>query len=309
MQLVQGTEIHNRYRLVAHHRTGGAGALWKAQRLSDGKPFAIKFLRRELTARTEIVQRFFQEASILRGLQHLNVVGFHEAETFEGVPYLVFEWLDGKTLEEHLNSYRQHGVYPSLASLGWIFLALCEGTSAVHAQGIVHRDLTPDNVLLSNQPDGAPQVKIVDFGVARIGAGGGTQMGAVFGKPGYIPPEQAQGLQGDLTAAADVYAIAVMLLEALTLEIPQLGWGERMRARLAHGDAELPPTITAPLVSVLARALAPDPHTTAGFGDPPPGRPPRGVPRGERERRSGPGRADPACAPSLPVGDGGARLP
>ena len=184
--------------------------------------------------------RFRREAQIAGALAHPHIVQILTSGELDAPPpaplFIVMELLDGISLRSALAA--AGGSLPVLRALG-IALQLCEAVGEAHAQGMVHRDLKPENVMLVRQGDRADFVKILDFGIARLPGANTpavTQAGMIFGTARYISPEGASGLP--VGPAADVYALATMLYQALAGATPFEG--ER-RSTCSRNKSALPP--------------------------------------------------------------------
>lgn len=244
--------------VVTSHTIGGYRVLWPigegatgrvllGLEVATGRHVALKQLHRHLMDDQTALERFEAEAEVGRRLDHPNVARVHELVVDGGVPFLVMEWVRGRNLRQLLGTA---GVlHPALAT--FIVTQLAAGLAHAHAAGVVHRDVTPENVLLSHEGE----VKLTDFGVHR----------ARVGKAGYVAPECVDG--GELTPSSDVFSAAVVLLECTggsTARVaplhPKLE-GVLTRA-LAPLSARFP--TAAPLHQVLAEAArVPDLYATA----------------------------------------------
>ncbi|MEO8181072.1 MAG: serine/threonine-protein kinase [Deltaproteobacteria bacterium] len=210
-----GTVIDGRYRIVRSIAAGGMGAVFEAELVSVGRRCALKFLRSELAARPRSAARFGREARLLGKLQHEHLTavldyGSHLGES----PYLVMEYLEGRTLKQLLAAEGRLPVERALE----VILQLARGMAYVHAQQVVHRDLKPENLMLLERSDGRPWVKILDFGIARRlqdTNGQITRSGAELGTAHYMSPEQARGTKL-VSSSSDVYAIGAIAYEALS---------------------------------------------------------------------------------------------
>ena len=258
--------VDQRYRLAARLGEGTFGEVWQAAdvRLSN-RAVAVKFLKAEFLAHAEAVSRFESEADALAQVQHANVVGVLDRGMWSGHRYLVTEFVPGAPLTDWLDGHRQRREFPSLAMVAGLLDQLCAGVEAAHAVRvpgpIVHRDLKPDNVLLRDQVNGEAMVKIVDFGIAQLGGRSGTRTGAMMGTPLYMAPEQALGNTAAVAPATDVFALAVIAVELLTLRAqPADGepwWGLAMqrpgeiRDRLGALRGDVPSAVWDVIVAAL----------------------------------------------------------
>lgn len=209
-----GQVLADRFRIIRSLGQGGMGQVFEAQHLYIDKRVALKLLRPEITTSAEAVGRFQREAMAASTIGHENIVRIDDFGRLpDGRVYLTMEYLDG----ESLSALLLRGPLP-LPNVLDITIQICRGLAAAHAKGIVHRDMKADNVFLC-RPDG--RVAILDFGIAKIGAHGSsnlTKTGAVFGTPNYMSPEQAMGQPVD--HRADIYSLGVMLYEMLTGVVP-----------------------------------------------------------------------------------------
>lgn len=206
MTLVQTGVLRERYRIDAVAGTGGMGTVYRALDEETGQLCAVKLLSPDASAHTR--ERFLQEAVILAKVSHPAVVRYldHGAEP---QPFLVMEWVDGVSLAERL---RSGGVTPGDALR--LTQRLVLGLAAIHAAGVVHRDLKPRNIMLPN--GSASDAKIVDFGVARAQTlGGRTNTGIRLGTPRYMAPEQIVSARR-VDGRADVFSLGCVLFEVLT---------------------------------------------------------------------------------------------
>jgi hypothetical protein len=228
--LLEGGVVAGQYRLGNKLGVGASGAIWEATRLSDGRVVAIKLLRAAVAHDTVAADRLRREAAALGLAWHPNVVEvYDDGHLPDGTSYLVMERLYGESLSERLRRVGTLG--PS--TLLPLALQVCDALGAVHAAGIVHRDLKPSNIFLAkvSAPEGsvtsAPtqgieRVKLLDFGIARVEWAETrlTNAGAPLGTPGYMSPEQEQGLEID--ARSDLFAFGSILFECLTGRPPPM---------------------------------------------------------------------------------------
>jgi serine/threonine protein kinase len=241
MQALQPGQIFfDRYVVDVQIGEGGMGVVYRARRLADHLPVAIKLLQGEALTRPDLRKRFQREAVALSALTHPNVIGVLEFGEIGPALFLVMELLEGMTVEAVLES---RSLAPDMA-LG-IADQLLAGLGYVHAHGVLHRDVKPENMYLARQADGSHVVKLLDFGLVKFTDRGafaeGTQLtaaGAMLGSPPYMAPEQIFGQAVD--ARTDVYAAGVTLYELLTGSWPFLG-EEVTDLFRAHAQAPVPP--------------------------------------------------------------------
>lgn len=260
-QLLVGAIIADKYRLDELLGTGSQGTVWKAHNLDLDLPVAIKLMHPPSEPGMALVpDRLFREARAAAMLGHPGIVRiFDLGRTNEGLPYLTMELLRGKSLARHLKDAGK--LSPELAVR--LMLPVADALAAAHAQGIVHRDVKPDNILLSLCGD-VMHPKLLDFGIARVADGQSlTQTGTVVGTPNYLPPEQARGLE-DVDQRADIWALCATLYECVTGVVPFPGatWIDVLRRIVndepeplaAHGIDDLE------LWKLLHKGLAKDPE-------------------------------------------------
>src|SRR5437868_5950515 len=160
-----GTVMSRRWRLVAKLGEGGMGEVFAAEPVDGGARVAIKILRREFVTDADVRARFLDEGRTCIRLSHPNIVRVTEcSQTDDGAPYIVMELLEGVPL----GAYMQHGARVPVAQAGPILQGILSGLAAAHAQGVVHRDLKPDNVFLTRGKGGTFVVKVLDFGIAKV---------------------------------------------------------------------------------------------------------------------------------------------
>ncbi|HZS39296.1 MAG TPA: protein kinase [Polyangia bacterium] len=218
----KGARVGGRYELARMLGEGGMGEVWAAVHTVTRKPVALKFLK--ASARPDDRRRFMREARAASAVHHPSVVQIHDIlEADDGTPVLVMDLLAGHTLAARL-------ARAGSLSLGETALILAPVISAVgtaHAVGIVHRDLKPDNIFLVEHLDNRPDVKVLDFGVAKLTATEGdaaqtaglTRTGEILGTPYYMSPEQVFG-EHDVDHRADVWSLGVILYECLAGKRP-----------------------------------------------------------------------------------------
>jgi tetratricopeptide (TPR) repeat protein len=198
------------YELVGELGRGGMGVVYQARHLALNRTVALKMIRGGRDPSPQDLARFRTEAEAVARLQHPGVVQVYEVGEHAGRPYLVLEYVPGGSLRDRLR-----GTPLPAAGAARVVGAAARAVEAAHARGVLHRDLTPGNVLLT--ADGEP--KLTDFGLAKLlaaGDPGPTQTGAVMGTPSYMAPEQARGDAKSAGPGADVWALGAVLYECLT---------------------------------------------------------------------------------------------
>jgi serine/threonine-protein kinase len=211
-----GQVLDGRYRIESVIGEGGMGLVYKAIHAALRKPLAIKVLRPEVSKNEQIVARFKQEAQSASQIGNQHIIDISDfGELPDGSTYFVMEFLNGRSLTLAMEQER-------ISNERTIHIAkqLCMALGAAHENGIVHRDMKPDNVQLIERGDDKDFVKVLDFGIAKVGGGTSklTQAGQVFGTPHYMSPEQCAGTGVD--HRTDIYAVGVILYEMATGAVP-----------------------------------------------------------------------------------------
>ena len=204
------------YELQEEIARGGMGVVYRARQVSLNRVVAVKMILAGQFAGPAQKQRFQREAEAAAQLRHPNIVAIHEVGEFEGRNYFSMDYIAGDTLAARL---KKGPMAPAAAAS--LVKTLAEAVHYAHQRGTLHRDLKPQNILMS--ADGQPH--ILDFGLARPIEGGAelTHSGEVVGSPNYMPPEQALGRSAEVGPSSDVYALGAILYEALTGRAPFIG--------------------------------------------------------------------------------------
>ena len=217
-ELAPGTVLGD-WRIERRIGQGGMGTVYAAVHEVIGKRAAIKVVRAELCRTPLTAERFVQEARVVNQIGHPNIVDiFHIGRLDDGRPYLVMELLRGRTVADRLAEGRM-----SPREAIDVLLQIVAGVMAAHDQGVLHRDLKPDNIFLADGSGGRTIVKIVDWGIAKltdampVSAVGLTTSGVLLGTPQYVSPEQARGRK--LDARSDIYSLGAIAYE-MFLESP-----------------------------------------------------------------------------------------
>ena len=257
--------LAGRYRLAAPVGEGGMGVVWRGRDLRLGRDVAVKVLRPFVAADPDLRRRFEREAQTLAGLACEQIVRVYDYVDDGDLAFLVMEFVDGPNL-----AGETFGRLPlELSEAAWYGAQIADALAHAHARGIVHRDLTPANILVES---GTGRVVTTDFGLARLARSASSQtlVGTLMGTPEYWSPEQATG--ADVGAAGDLYALGCVLFLLLSGRLPFAG-DDRLAVglRRAHEDApalrsvrpDLAVEAAAFVDSLLARAPADRPDAAA----------------------------------------------
>lgn len=212
-----GSVLHGRYRLVERFTAGSMGVVYRAERVGLGRGVAVKVLHESYAATDDGRRRFEVEARAMSRLSHPNCVGVMDFGVVDGAPYLVMDFVTGWTLREVI---RAEGRLAPVRAVR-IVRQIVAGLAHAHGQGIVHRDVKPENVIVSRIEGGGEQVNVIDFGLAKLRGNKSVTTGVALGTPGYMSPEQTIGRSVD--NRADVYAVGIILFELLVGQKPFQG--------------------------------------------------------------------------------------
>jgi serine/threonine-protein kinase len=264
--LEKGNLFDDRYEILGSIGRGGMGVVYRAQDRTLDEVVALKVLRKEVIAQDPtLLDRFKTETKLARRITHRNVLRTHDIGEAAGVPYISMEYLEGVTLKELISS---KGALPLPVGLT-IAKQMCQGLEAAHRQGVIHRDIKPQNMLILPETG---ELKIMDFGIARVsemkkGGSGLTTDGTVMGTPDYIPPEQAQGRAADFRS--DIYSLGVVFFEVFSGKLPFPGESV-MAIVMKHIQATPPaprtlnPRIPEDLEALILKCIAKDPPRRYG---------------------------------------------
>src|SRR6266478_4914887 len=255
-EFAPGTVLGDRYEILALLGQGGMGAVYKARDTELDRLVALKIIRPELTTNPEILKRFKQELILARQVTHRNVIRIFDLGQADGFKFITMEYLEGQDLRAVL---RERGkLAPEEAAK--IILQICRALEVAHGEGVIHRDLKPQNIML----DANGRAYVMDFGIARSAyLPGMTQTGALVGTPEYMSPEQAKGEK--LDERSDLFSLGVILYELLIGRSPYYSdtplatlW-KRIQEK-AKPLSEIDPTIPKPLSDIVAKALEIEPE-------------------------------------------------
>ena len=254
------------YRLEAELGRGGMGVVYRARHASMDRVVALKVLPAELTPDKVARERFIREWKTAASLQHPNIVPIYDAGEIDGRLFIAMRFIDGADLASAIDEARQFSLDRTVAVIAQIGPAL----DAAHAQGVVHRDVKPGNILLEGE-----RAWLTDFGLAKIAEPSRviSKPGQAIGTPEYLAPEQVRGLP--ITGATDVYALGCVAFEMLTGRSPFAHVVPSIALLYAHMSAA-PPAVSdvraglpAAVDEVIAKALAKEPaeryETAAAF--------------------------------------------
>jgi eukaryotic-like serine/threonine-protein kinase len=213
-----GRTIVGKYRIEALVGVGGMGAVYGAHHLGIDRRIAFKVLLPHLAlSNPHLVDLFEREAKTAGHLNHENVANVFDAgRTPDGLAYIAMEWLDGRTLAEELIA---EGAL-TFERTADILRQVCAALGTSHALHVIHRDLKPANVMLTTRVDGSEQVKVLDFGIAKVASDtAGASVSSIMGTPHYASPEQFE-LGRKIDGRADIYSLGIMLFQMLTGSLP-----------------------------------------------------------------------------------------
>ena len=252
-----GRLISGRYRLIAPLGEGGMATIWRAIDEQLDREVAVKILRPQFSSDPGFAARFKQEARSAGGLSHPNIVSVYDYGTdgADGEQYIVMELVDGRDLSTILRDRGSLSVDDSVR----IAIGVASALEVAHRKGIVHRDVKPGNILITDGGD----VKVTDFGIARaVAEASMTVTGTTLGSVHYFSPEQARG--DEVTGASDVYSLGIVLFEMLTGRRPfEADTAAAVALKRLNEDAPTPTAIGKPqpagLEAIVMRALAREP--------------------------------------------------
>src|SRR5215216_1217468 len=249
--------VDNRYRLVKPLGSGGMADVYLAHDNILDRDVALKVMSTRYASDEEFVERFKREAQSAAALSHPNIVSiFDRGASEDGTYYIAMEYLSGGTLKDRI---LKRGAFPTHTAAG-VALQIAEALRAAHERGVIHRDIKPHNILITDSGD----VKVTDFGIARAASSSTmTRTGSILGTAHYISPEQAMGEH--VGPASDLYSLGVVLYEMLTGELPydaDTPLGIAMKHVNGHlrQPKEVDPQIPAGINAITCRLLAKDPE-------------------------------------------------
>jgi tetratricopeptide (TPR) repeat protein len=255
-----GEEAVGRYRYFEQIGSGGMGIVHKVYDLKNECVVAMKILRESLTGSSKAIDRFFREARIASTLCHPNIVNIYDynINSVYGKSYISMEYVDGPSLRDIIEdrfSTTSELTSDYIAEILYYVVQLCSALETTHLKGIIHRDIKPDNIMITSEK----VVKITDFGIVHIEEATFTPSGALIGTPRYMSPEQVRG--GRVDCRSDIYAVGIILYESL------LGTPPFVTGDIAYQHVNVPPTpprevnasIPEEIEAVILRCLQKDP--------------------------------------------------
>ncbi len=250
-----GTLLGNRYEILRVLGEGGMGAVYQARDKELDRLIALKVIRPELAGNPAILQRFKQELILARHITHKNVVRIYDLGEADGIKFITMEYVDGEDLRSLL---KHHGKFAPQQAVQ-VVEQVCRALDAAHAEGVIHRDLKPQNIM--RDPQG--RIVVMDFGLARsLEEPGMTQTGALVGTLEYMSPEQALG--ATLDQRSDLFAVGLIFFELLTGKVPYkadtaiASLMKRTHER-AVSASDIDNSVPESLSSIVARCLERDP--------------------------------------------------
>lgn len=252
-----GRVLNGRYALIAPVGSGGMATVYKARDNILGRIVAIKVLREQYTTDDQFVARFRREAQAAANLTHPNIVNVYDVGQDGDIQYIVMEFIAGQSVKE-LIAHAHHAPLPMSQAVS-IAAQILAGLEYAHRSGLIHRDIKPQNVLIT--PDG--EVKVTDFGIAKsVSDLGLTEAGTALGTAHYFSPEQAKGER--VVPQSDIYAVGVTLYEMLTGRLPfesenAVGLAYKHISETPVSPRQINPNIPMKLEAIVMKALAKEP--------------------------------------------------
>jgi serine/threonine protein kinase/Tfp pilus assembly protein PilF/TolA-binding protein len=253
-ELTTGSTFADRYQIIEEIGKGGMGRVYKVQDTRIKEKIALKLIKPEIAKDKKTIDRFNNELRLARKIRHKNVCQMFDLGEEKGTQFITMEYVSGEDLR---SSIRRFGQLPIGKSIS-IANQICEGLAEAHRQGVVHRDLKSNNIMIDNEGN----VRIMDFGIARsLEAKGITGAGMMIGTPEYMSPEQVEGK--DVDQRSDIYSLGVILYEMVTGRVPFEGdtpftIGMKHKGEMPQNPKELNTQISDDLNNVILRCLEKD---------------------------------------------------
>ena len=243
-----------KYRIIGKIGHGSMGEVYRAEDPVLKRHVAIKLISSNAVIADSLDKRFQREAQSIARLNHPNIITIFDFGEDQGTPYMAMELLEGMDLRQAINRRRLRRLDDKLR----VMQELCEGLAYAHRHGVIHRDLKPANIHLTQ----SGQVKIMDFGLARVEESEMTQAGVVLGTPHYMAPEQVRGERAD--ARSDVFALGAVMYELLSNQRPfEAASVQTILSQVLEAEPRslhtLTPEVPPSVIEIIERALAKDP--------------------------------------------------
>jgi serine/threonine protein kinase/tetratricopeptide (TPR) repeat protein len=254
--LTRGTLFAGRYEIIEELGKGGMGSVFRVEDTKIQEEVALKIIKPEIAADEQTIERFRNELKLARKIAHRNVCKMYDLGEEHGTHFITMEYVPGENLKSLMNRIGKLPVGKSVA----IALQICQGLTEAHNQGVVHRDLKPQNIMIDKQGN----AHIMDFGIARSASTPGpTTSGVLVGTPGYMAPEQIEGKKAD--QRSDIYALGTILFEMLTSRTPfegetALAIAMKQKSERAPDPRSLNPQVPEPLSQLILKCLKTDPE-------------------------------------------------
>jgi serine/threonine protein kinase len=266
-----GDVVAGRYKITGIVGKGAMGAVFAAEHAITGQKVALKFMIVGDEDGQEFIARFEQEAKVMAGLRSSNTIRIYDfGHTDDGALFMAMELLVGVPLDKHLRDLGQAGAAMSERDAGQATVQMLRSLGEAHGLGLVHRDMKPGNVFLNDDGSGDTQVKVLDFGLARVGNSNLTNLGRIMGTPAYMSPEQWQG--SGVGPAADLYAVGCMMFAMVTGDAPYAAGDNMLSLMHKHCTEDIPDPrerskvpLSDGFVAIARKAMAK--HATERFAD------------------------------------------
>lgn len=257
-----GEILDGKYKVETFLGRGGMGAVYRAHHIELGNKVAVKVMHPRFAVDSAAVKRFQMEARTIARLRHKNILSVHAFGSVSGLTYMAMEYIEGESLATRIFEYGR--LKPSDAMP--LLRQICDAMTYAHENGVLHRDLKPDNTVIIETADSGTQVKVVDFGLAKLLDGDDiqklTQTGEVVGDPNYMSPEQCQGRP--LDERSDIYSFGCMMYEMFSGEKP---FRAETPVSILYMQVSSPPPpfaarlgLPASLEAIVLTAMAKDPN-------------------------------------------------
>ena len=250
-ELTTGSTFAGRYQIIEEIGKGGMGRVYKVQDTRIKEKIALKLIKPEIAKDKKTIERFNNELRLARKIRHKNVCQMFDLGEERGTQFITMEYVSGEDLRSSIRRFGQLPIGKSIAIVNQI----CEGLTEAHRQGVVHRDLKSNNIMIDNEGN----VRIMDFGIARsLEAKGITGAGVMIGTPEYMSPEQVEGKEVD--QRSDIYSLGVILYEMVTGRVPFEGdtpftVGVKQKSEIPPNPKDINSQIPDDLNNVILRCL------------------------------------------------------